>query len=367
MKISIPQPQFLKTLQTVEHAVNERSTLPILSNILLQTTNQELILTATDLDVGIQCRFPLLQPGEPGAVALPARRLTSIVRELPEETITLEAKKNHAVTLTCGRSNFRVPGLPAEDFPVLPSHEAGEVLALPQAHLKQLIQSTAYAMSIEETRFILNGTLLRTQKHDLVLVATDGRRMAVASMPLATLPKTPVQLVIPAKTIRELGRLLQADALDEVTITLLQDNQLAFRFGAIAMMTRLIDGQFPEYDKVIPAPSKNTMTCNRLELANAIRRASLMTSANSQAVVFEVGKERVVISKESSELGSAHEELSVIYTGSPLQIAFNPTFWLEGLKALDTEDVVVELSGAERPAVIRQPHFTYVVLPMKIS
>ena len=155
MRITIPQPQLLKQLQIVEHAVNERSTLPILANILLQTEENELVLTATDLDVGIQCRFPLTPPVERGAVALPARKLTTIIRELPEEMVTLEAKKNQTATVTCGPSNFRIPGLPAEDFPVLPPPETREAVQIPQAALKALITKTAYAMSVEETRFIL--------------------------------------------------------------------------------------------------------------------------------------------------------------------------------------------------------------------
>ena len=367
MRITIPQPQFLKTLQAVEHAVNDRSTLPILSNVLLETTESELILTATDLDVGVQCRFPLTPPVERGAVALPARKLTTIIRELPDDAVTLEAKKNHTATVTCGASSFRIPGLPAEDFPVLPAPQYQHPITLPQGTLKALITHTAHAMSMEETRFILNGALLAAQKNELVMVATDGRRLAVASAALNEAGKSPFQAVIPAKTVRELGRLLQAEDPDEVTVAPLQDNQLAFRFGPVTVTTRLIEGQFPQYDKVIPAPSKQQMACNRQALANAIRRASLMTTAASQAVVFEVGRDRLVVSKESPELGSAREELSVGYAGEPLTAAFNPEFWLDVLKVLEPEELHIELSGPDRPAVIRQPHFTYLVLPMKLA
>ena len=367
MKITIPQPHLLRTLQTVEHAVNDRSTLPILANILLETSEQELTLTATDLDVGIQCRFPLAPPVEGGAVTLPARRLTTIIRELSPSPVTLEAKKNHTATLSCGTSSFRLPGLPAEDFPTLPQTQEGHTISLPQGALRTVIAQTTHAMSLEETRFVLNGALLTTQKNDLVMVATDGRRLAVAHAALNEPPKQAVHAIIPSKTARELGRLLQPDDTEDVTIAPLKDNQLAFRFGAVTVLTRLIDGQFPQYEKVIPPPTKRGVSCNRQTLMNAIRRASLMTTATSQAVLFELGPNRLVVSKESSELGSAREELAATYTGEVMTVAFNPEFWLDVLKVLDEEEIAIELSGPDRPAVIRQPGFVFLVLPMKIN
>ena len=366
MRLTIPQPHLLKTLQTVEHAVNDRSTLPILTNVLLETREGELILTATDLDVGIRCRFPLTQPTEQGAVALPARKLTTIIRELPEELITLEARKNHIATLQCGASSFRIPGLPAEDFPVLPAVESDHPVTIPQGTLKALIAKTAHAMSMEETRFILNGALLNAQKSELTIVATDGRRLAMARGQLNEPVKQSLQAVIPAKAIRELGRLLQDDT-DDVAIALLKENQLNFRFGPVAVLTRLIEGQFPQYEKVIPAPSKHIATCDRQLFMSAVRRASLMTTAASQAVVFELTANRLIVLKESAELGSAREELPVTYTGPALTVAFNPEFWLDALKTIDTDEVAIEMAGPDRPAVIRQPDFTFLVLPMKVS
>ncbi len=376
MRLTIPQPQFLKSLQAVEHAVNDRSTLPILGNVLVETKEQELCLTATDLDVGIQCRFPLVPPVEPGAVALPARKLTTIIRELASETVTLESKKNHTATVNCGNSSFRIPGLPAEDFPVLPTVDSEARVLVPQAGLKQLVTLTAYAMSMEETRFILNGALLTVQKSELVMVATDGRRLAMAMTPLAEPGKHPMQVVVPSKTVRELGRLLTNDEGEDVVVAPLKGtsqrgageaDQAMFRFGPITMLTRVIEGQFPQYEKVIPPAVKTGMTCDRAGLMNAIRRASLMTTATSQAVVFELSEGKLVISKESPELGSAREELPVRYVGEPTAIAFNPEFWLDVLKVLPVDEVVIEIAGPDRPAVIRQPRFLYLVLPMKLT
>ena len=367
MRITIPQPQLLRTLQIVEHAVNDRSTLPILANVLLETKEHELMLTATDLDVGIQCRFPLAPPVEQGAVTLPARKLTTVIRELPDEVVTLETKKNHTATVNCGASSFRIPGLPAEDFPVLPARQQEGSVAIPQGILKMMVAQTAHAMSMEETRFILNGALLTTQKNELVMAATDGRRLAVAHAQMSDAATPQLQAVIPAKTIRELGRLLQYDDPEDVVIAPLKDNQLTFCFGPVTVITRLIDGQFPPYEKVIPPPSKHTVSCNREALINAIRRANLMTTATSQAVIFELGPNRLIVSKESAELGSAREELPVAYGGEPMTIAFNPEFWLDALKTMDIDEAAIEIAGPDRPALIRQPGFTYLVLPMKVS
>ncbi|MDP3703975.1 MAG: DNA polymerase III subunit beta [Candidatus Omnitrophota bacterium] len=367
MRLTIPQPQLLKNLQIIERVINERSTLPILANVLVRAEENELVLTATDLDVGIQCRFPLAQPVEKGAVTLPARRFTTIIRELPEEAVTLEAKKNQTASLTCAGSSFRIPGLPAEDFPAFPATAQGEGIRLPGAVLRELIAKTAYAMSMEEARFVLNGALLTTQKDQITVVATDGRRLALASAPMGGQGRQSLHVVIPSKTIRELGRLLQSDDLDEVALAPLKDNQLTMRFGAVTMITRLIDGQFPQYEKVIPAPAKHAVTCRRGLLIDALRRVSLMTTATSQAVVFELEPERLVVSKESPEVGSAREELPATYRGERTTIAFNPGFWLDVLKVLEGEEVEIEVAGPDRPAVIRQPNFTYLVLPMKLA
>ncbi|MBI4323417.1 MAG: DNA polymerase III subunit beta [Candidatus Omnitrophica bacterium] len=378
MRIALEQPQLLKSLQVIEHAVNDRSALPILANVLLETKNQELVLTATDLDVGVRYQLPSLTIEEPGAVALPARRLTTIVRELPEESVTIEVKQNHHAVVSCGASRFRLPGLPPEDFPLLPPHDEAAALHIPQPALKALLQYTIFAMSLEETRFVLNGALLKTHAGALTLAATDGRRLAVATGKGTPQEAKELAVVVPSKTIRELARLLQDDEEAPVSISPLKDNQLLFRFGAVTVVTRLIEGQFPPYDSVIPPPSASTVTCPRQLLADAVRRASLMTTATSQAVVFELAKDALIVSKESAELGSAREEVPAAYRGEPMTIAFNPEFWLEALKVLPQEDVVIEVTAPDKPAVVRLParpgspgaggpDFLYVVLPMKLA
>jgi len=367
MRIAIDQPRFLKSLQMVERAINDRSTLPILAHILLEAQGNHLILTATDLDVGVRYQLPLTTQPEQGAVTLPARRLSAIIRELPEEPINLEVRKNHVTTLTCGQSHFRLPGLPPEDFPIFPTIEQQAVFTTTQTTLKNLVTQTAFAMSIEETRFVLNGTLFRIHNSILSLVATDGRRLAIASTKEIKAPQEALAAIVPAKTVRELGRLLQDEEDDPVSIAPLKDNQLLFQFGEATIMTRLVEGQFPQYESVIPPPSPITVRCSRQRLMSAIRRVSLMTTATSQAVIFELAKDRIVISKESPELGSAREELPALYTGEPMTIAFNPEFWLDVLNVLEADEVTIEVTAPEKPAIIRLPQLLYIVLPMKLA
>jgi DNA polymerase-3 subunit beta len=378
MKITIEQAHLLKSLQVIERAVNERSALPILANVLLETKTDELVLTATDLDVGVRCRLALMEKAEPGAVAVPARRFATIVRELPQEKITLESKANHATTLICGASRFRMPGLPPEDFPILPSTQEQSKCSISQGTLKEMVSKTMFAMSMEESRFVLNGALFQIKDGLITIVATDGRRLALAQSPVESEGSFGLSVVVPAKTVRELGRLLENQEDEKVFIEPMKDNQLLFRFGDVSVMTRLIEGQFPPYESVIPAPSETTVRCVRQLLYDAIRRASLMTSATSQAVVFEISKDTLIVSKESVEFGSAREELQASYGGPPMTVAFNPEFWLDVLKTIDDHELSVEIVSPDKPAVIRIPKadqergasqtkFLHILLPMKLS
>ncbi len=341
--------------------------MPILSNILLEAKSQELVVTATDLDIGVQYRTALHEPGEDGAVAVSARRLSVIIRELPNQTVTIESKKNFTATLSCGTSQFKLPGLPPEDFPIFPSFDGERQFAIPASSLRRVVQLTAFAMSMEETRFVLNGALFHLHGSTATVAATDGRRLAVAHAPFSGPSEAALQAIIPSKTIRELGRLLQGVGGTDVVVTPLKDNQLLFQYGETAIITRLIEGQFPAYEAVVPTPSATTMAVDRQALADAVRRASLMTTATAQAVLFELADNRLTISKETAELGSAREELPVRYPGAPMTAAFNPEFWLDVLKVLEEEELVVELVSPEKPAVIRLPDFLYIVLPMKLA
>ena len=364
MKFLVEKSDLLGAIQTVESVVNERATLPILSNILLQVQKSTLQLTSTDLDIGISCELPV-RGVEDGGIAIPARKFSEIVKELPDGTVTLQAKKNNTLLIECGQCLFRLMGLPAEEFPRLPEIHLDQAIHLPQRQLKEMVLRTAFAMSHEETRYVLNGSLLSLHDTKITLVATDGRRLALAEGTLAQKTPHTKKIIIPAKTVRQLHHLLQDEG--DAALVFLGENQVAFQMERVTLISRLIDGEFPNYEKVIPGESKRKVRLARALFVEAARRASLFTAPNSQAVRLDVAKNRMTIFKESPEFGEVKEELEVFYDAESLSIAFNPAYLLDALKVVKSEDVELELSGVDKPGVIRQDGFLYMVLPMQVG
>ena len=364
MKFLVEKSELLNAIQTVESVVNERATLPILSNILIQAHKTTLRLTSTDLDIGIACELPV-QGVEEGGLTVPARKFSEIVKELPGGTITLQAKKNNTLLIECGQCLFRLIGLPAEEFPRLPEIHLEQAIHLPQRQLKEMVLRTAFAMSHEETRHVLNGSLLVLHDTTATLVATDGRRLALAEGALAHKMAHSKKVIIPAKTVRQLHHLLQEEG--DAALVFLGENQMAFQLDRVTLISRLIDGEFPNYEKVIPLESKRKLRLARALFAEATRRASLFTAPNSQAVRLDISKNCLTLFKESPEFGEVKEELDALYDAENLSIAFNPTYLLDALKAVKSEDVELELSGADKPGVIRQDGFLYMVLPMQVG
>ncbi len=364
MKFLVEKSDLLSGIQTVESVVNERATLPILSNVLLQLQQSTLHITGTDLDIGISCELSVRNMEE-GGIAVPAKKFHDIIKELPNTTITLQAKKNNTLLIECEQCLFRLVGLPAEEFPRLPTIQSEPAVQLPQRQLKEMVNLTAFAMSHEEARYILNGSLLVLHDAKATLVATDGRRLALAEGALTQKTTQHKKLIIPAKTIRELQHLLKDEG--DISLVFLGENQVAFRIDHVTLISRLIDGEFPNYEKVVPVENKRKVRINRSRFMEATRRASLFTAPNSQAVRLDVSKNRLVLFKESAEFGEVKEEVEVVYDAENLSIAFNPTYLLDVLKAIKTDEVDLELSGPDRPGVIRQDGFLYMVLPMQVG
>ena len=364
MKFFVEKSDLLSAIQTVESVVSERATLPILSNMLLQLHQTTLQITGTDLDVGISCEL-VVHKLEDGGIAVPAKKLHDIIKELPNSTVTLQAKKNNTLLIECGQCLFRLMGLPAEEFPRLPEIRLEQAVQLPQRQLKEMVNLTAFAMSHEEARYVLNGSLLVLHDATATLVATDGRRLALAEGALAQKTAHPKKLIIPAKTIRELQHLLRDEG--NVSLVFLGENQVAFHLEHATLISRLIDGEFPNYEKVIPAETKRKVRLDRALFAEATRRASLFTAPNSQAVRLDVSKNRLTFFKESPEFGEVKEEVDVTYDAESLSIAFNPAYLLDVLKVVKADEVELELSGPDKPGVIRQDGFLYMVLPMQVG
>ncbi len=363
MKFKVEKEVLVNGIQTVQNIITAKSALPILSHILIETQGDKLKLTATDLDIGITCVIPV-DIQEQGAITLPAKRFNDIIRELPGENVVITSKKNNLVTIETESCQFRIMGLAKEEFPKLPEFKDKEVITLEQDGLKQMLNLTSFAACFDETRYILNGILFRINKNNLTLVATDGKRLAIVEKKINQTIDKDVHIIVPIKTIHELNRNLK----DEGELSMvLGNNQVLFELGSIVLISRLIEGEFPDYKQVIPAQSDNKIKIERTQFLLAIRRAALLSTPDYQAVKFEIFKNKLVISKSTPDIGESREEVVMQYQGKELVIGFNPNYLIDVLKNLSAEEIELEIADSEKPGVIRLNGYVYIVLPMRLN
>ncbi len=369
--IKAPQPQVLEALNNVAGIVERRHTLPILANVLMRKTDDRVELTTSDLE--IQVRTSAALGGDAGefSVTVGARKLIDILRALPpEQPVTLTAQ-GAKLTLTGGKSRFTLQTLPAHDFPLVnEAVDFGPAFSVPQKVLKGLINQVHFAMAVHDIRYYLNGILFVAEGKTLTLVATDGHRLALAQAQLdAEIPKQ--EVILPRKTVLELQRLLrdEKDGGDGPIEMHFAGNQARFAFAGMEFVTKLVEGKFPDYHRVIPRQQKNSVTLGRLPLLGALQRAAILTSDKFKGVRvnFEPGVLR--IASNNAEQEEAKEELDVDYNGDEIEIGFNVTYLMDALGNMTTEMVRIELQDGSSSALLtvpEQPGFKYVVMPMRI-
>lgn len=364
MKFSVSKEKLLAGLQTVQNVVSTRTTLPILSNVLLQASGDQLRLTTTDLDVGVSGGITA-QIEKPGATTLPARRLATIVRELPAAEIVVEVDSKNVASIRCGQSFFKILGLPEEEFPPLPKFNDSRTFTISQQLLRDALRKTSYAISTDETRYVLNGILFSFKENKLTLVATDGRRLALVDLELEFPRSQEVEIIVPTKAVTELGRLLG----DEGDVRLsVEENQVSFQIGDTLLASKLIEGNYPNYRQVIPSDAKERVTLERELFLNAVHRVSLLSSEKSNSVKLVFSKNNIEIAANTPDVGEARESLAVAYKGREFSIAFNPEFLQAPLRVLTNEEVYLDLIDEMSPGVIKvQSPFLYVLMPMRIS
>jgi DNA polymerase-3 subunit beta len=319
-------------------------------------------LNATDLDIGISCEIPV-EITEEGAITIPAKRFSDIIKEMPAGDISIHAKKNNQVDIEGEGCRFKLNGLPHEEFPKFPEFKDKEVIRIGQKLLKNMLGMTAFAVSHEESRYVLNGVLMEISGDMIRMVATDGRRLAKIEKKLDSSVKKEVTVIIPTKAVQEIGKNLK----DEGDVSFIVGmNQVLFDIDGVLIATRIIEGEFPNYNQVIPKPAKNRIGMNTQELLSSIRRANLLATPDFQAVKFEVFSDKMVVSKTTPDVGESREEISVEYGGPEMIVGFNPHFLIDFLKNVDQERIEMELSGADKPAVMRLGEYLYLALPMRI-
>ncbi|ANC92974.1 DNA polymerase III subunit beta [Azospirillum humicireducens] len=376
MNITIERAALLRSLGHVQSVVERRNTIPILSNVLLRAGDGELSLAATDMDLEIVETVPATV-GRPGGTTAPAHTLFDIVRKLPDGSqVELDIGGDGTIlTLRSGRSQFKLSCLPVEDFPQLSSGELKHNFSVAAADLRALIDRTRFAISTEETRYYLNGIYLHAAKSKmgsletpvLRAVATDGHRLARVEMPLPDGADAIPGVIIPRKTVTEIRKLVD-EAADRIELSL-SDNKIRFGFDSVVVTSKLIDGTFPDYERVIPVGNDKVMEVDAKLFAAAVDRVATISTEKSRAVKLSLVRGALTLSATSPESGSATEELEVNYAESPLEIGFNSRYLLDITQQIEGEGAQFTLADAASPTIIRDVADStalYVLMPMRV-
>ncbi|HVS30425.1 MAG TPA: DNA polymerase III subunit beta [Thermoanaerobaculia bacterium] len=374
MELTIGKADLQKELQLCQGVVEKRSTIPILSNVLLKAADDRLSIAATDLDVTIlsSCAARITTPG---GVTIEAKRLFDVVRSLPDEDVHMTLQENNSMQIESGTAKFRLLGLPAEDYPTLPTVNVSDAYSIGLDELKTMVGKVKFAITHEETRFQLNGALLKIQPSKMEMVATDGHRMALINFPQGGPKKTgsDLTILIPRKALDEILRLETGE--DGMVQFGVSENQLFFEAGDRRLMARMIDVNFPNYMEVIARDNDRRVMVDRERLLSTIRRISLVANERTRAVRFDFSPGKLTVSSTNPELGDARETVPIDYAGNPFFVGLNAAYVTDFLSAVDTPSVSLELKDENsqcigRPASTAEdlPYdYLYVVMPMRLA
>jgi DNA polymerase-3 subunit beta len=375
MKATLSTTTFLSELQTASRVASSRSAVQALSGVQLEAADDRLELRATDMEVGLRLSLAATV-SSPGSVVLPARLLLDIIRSLPSSAATLElAVREQDVELACGTAVFRLRTLRSEDFPRLPEPPSGEIVKLDAPAFVDTVARVARSASRDDTRPILTGILVSASDNSLRMVATDSYRLSVKTTTLETQVTTPFEANVPARALQELARIAQQAAAEEIGVARLE-NQIVFTLdgaedgtGGAVLSSRLIDGQFPNYQQLLPDSADHELRVAREELADVVRRVSLLAQKNAPLRLgFSAGELRV--SAQTPDIGEAHETLPLPFAGEPFEIGFNPEFFRDGLESLESDEVLIKLTSPLRPGLIESADgsgFVYLVMPIRLG
>jgi DNA polymerase III subunit beta len=369
MELVVRKNDLLRELQLFQGIVERKNTIPILANVLMEAKADEVQMLATDLEVGLRSRCAA-SVAKGGALTLPAKKFFEIVRALPDTDVRIE-QDNTSVTVAADRFDSRMQTLPREDFPTVPEPTGTASATLPGKTFRDMVARTQFAITSEDTRYFLNGAQLVLAPGSMTLVATDGHRLALVTVPReASDDAGELKVILPKKTLMELSRLLGEG--DEVIRYEQGENHLFFHVGSRLLISRKIDGQFPAYERVIPKGNDKRIEFERDRVTSAIRRVALLSNERSRAVKLLIEGGKVEVTSSSPEFGEAKEQLSVEYSGPAMQICFNAQYVLDFLGVVETDTVALELKDEVSQALMRPVNpqkgheYTYVIMPMRI-
>ncbi|GAB6159138.1 DNA polymerase III subunit beta [Desulfotomaculum varum] len=363
MKVICTRQNLVQGVSTAQRAVSAKNTMPILAGILITAQDHHLEFQATDMEMGIQCTVPCTVQ-EAGSIVLPAKYLGEIVRRLPDAPIQIETGQGTNVVIRYGQSEISINGFQDEEFPVFPKQVGKTSITIPEEDLKEYLRQILFATSTEETRPVFTGVLMELSEGNMRLVATDTHRLALRDVKINT-DISDVSMIIPGKTLNELARVIGA-ADKEVTISL-AENTVIFGMEDTVLVSRLIEGQFPNYRQVIPQSYKTRIRVKTKELLESVERASLLARVGTQIIRLHIEQDKIIITA-NTEVGRIHEEVAVYLQGEPIQIAFNATYLIDALRACGSDSIYLDLSGPLSPGILRPVEgedYLSLILPMR--
>lgn len=370
MEFTVRKFDLLQELTLIQGVVERKTTIPILANVLLEATEDRLRIVATDMEIGLKSTCPARVTAS-GSITLPAKRLYEIVRALPDKEIRFKQGESSWMTVTCGSSRFRMAGLPREDFPSLPE-TAKTGVSLPAEILSRLIARTIYAISTEDSKYTFSGALLVLKPGSMTMVATDGHRLSYVEKPHETDGlKEESKVLIPKKAMSELAKMIAEDEGDAAIVFSRDESHLFFDRGDRVLISRVLSGQFPNWEAVIPRNNDRSFPIDRDEITAAIRRVAILADERSKSVRFALGKNSLEVSSSHSDLGDATETIEIAYTGEPFQIGFNFQYLVDFLTTVPENEVVFDFKDGESATQIRglpgDDYISrYIVMPMRI-
>ena len=365
MKFKIIRSKFLEGLKSVQNIVAAKGSLPILQNVLLEGRGGKLTMMTTDLDISIRSEVPCEEIGEEGSSTLPVKLLFNSISKAAEGEIEVEIDAKERATIIAGSAKFKLAGMPESEFPRLPKEDDGFSYKLNQQTLREMFRKTSYAASQDDTRRTLKGVLMSFKDAKLTMVATDGRRLALVENEIEFPKDAERDIVLPFKAVQELQRSLAGEEEVEVRV---QNTQVSFRLGGVMIYSKLIDEKYPNYVQVIPRECAEHITVDRELLLGALERASVMTmdEAHSTKLIFEGNK--LTVTSAASDIGEAKDEVAIKYAGEKIEIMFNPSYVMDPLRAIDDNEVTINLNNGHSPAVIKcSIPFLYVLMPLRIN
>jgi DNA polymerase III subunit beta len=365
MKLTAAREDLLAPLQSVIGVVERRQTMPVLANVLLSAKDNRLNITGTDLEVELVATS-MVSVQQGGDITVPGRKLLDIFRSLPEKSNVTVSTEGERITIRAGKSRFTLATLPAAEFPLVEEINSQQTLTVPQGEFRRLIDKTHFSMAQQDVRYYLNGLLLETEGTSLRAVATDGHRLALCEMTLAEEAKTNQQVIVPRKGVLELQRILGGDGNIELAIG---TNHVRAQIGAIRFTSKLIDGRFPEYGRVIPASPARKVEADRELLRQSLQRTAILSNEKYRGIRLTARTDLLVIQAHNPEQEEAEDQVEVTYQGEEVEIGFNVNYLLDALGAIDSEKVEIGLTDSNSSCLIHAPdttHTRYVVMPMRL-